>query len=117
MRVFGSLTNRIQEGATPTPKVGDGATILMYSDRHAATVIEVLGSRRVVIVIQEDKATRTDERGESEAQEYEYAPDPNGRKHRVTLRKAGRWIIEGESAKNGTAVAFGFRDEYRDFSF
>jgi hypothetical protein len=59
MRVFGNLMNRIAETAKPpVPEVGMGATILMYSDRHAATVIEILDVRMISkqptkIVVQE----------------------------------------------------------------
>lgn len=115
MRVFGSLNNRIMEGKYPTPKVGDGATILMFTDRAPATVVEVISATKVVI--QYDDFERTDKNGMSESQEYKYSPNQFGTKMTVTLRKNGRWIVEGEAMRNGTAVAFGIREKYYDFSF
>ena len=115
-RPFGNLINRIQEQCQmPEPEVGMGATELCYSDRHACTIIEVISPTR--IVVQEDKATRTDNNGMSDAQEYAYEPNPNGRRTEVTRRKNGRWIAKGESLKEGTAFALGHRDEHYDFSF
>lgn len=112
MRVFGSLNNRMMEDVqSPAPVVGSGATVLMYSDRHAATVVEVLSPARVVI--QEDTATRTDKNGQSESQEYAYTPNPNAPRQIVSLRKDKRWKI----AKSNTVVRFGERDAYHDYSF
>jgi hypothetical protein len=115
MRVYGNLMNRIQEAAFPTPKVGDGATILMFSDRHAATVISVITPS--IVVIQEDSVKRIDKNGMSESQTYEYSPNLNGIQHTVTKRKSGRWVFMGELDRNGTAVSFGKRDHYYDFGF
>lgn len=62
----GSLVNEIYTRGvtTVTPKVGMGATIISWTDRQAATIIEVghLGVNREAkyIVIQEDKANRVD---------------------------------------------------------
>jgi hypothetical protein len=112
MKVYGSLTNRLMEHVKQaTPKVGDGATLTFYSDREAGTVIKVLTPRKVVVQI--DKATRTDKNGMSESQEYSYLPDPLGAIHVFTLRKTGRWI----ESKGSTGVRFGERDKYHDFSF
>lgn len=111
-RLYGSLTNRLMEnGKPPVPKVGMGATILMFSDRHACTVIGLQTKR--MIVIQEDTQTRTDKNGMSESQEYAYAADNGGEKHTVSLRKDGRWKI----AKSETVVRLGERDAYHDYSF
>jgi hypothetical protein len=108
--------NRIAETAKPqNPTVGMGCTILMYSDRHAATVVAILSPKR--IQIQEDTAKRTDNNGMSESQEYTYEPNPNGPTHIVTLRKNGRWVLQGQSKQNGTVVRMGDRDAYYDYSF
>lgn len=112
MKAYGNLMNRIQENAaSPVPAVGMGATILMYSDRHAATVVEILSPKR--IMIQEDKAIRTDENGMSDSQSYRYEPNPKGRFHPVSLRKDGRWKGIGSNA----VVRLGVRDSYHDYSF
>lgn len=115
MRAFGNLMNRIQEGPAPTPSVGDGATVLFWSERHAATVIEVLTPKK--IVVQRDIATRTDKNGMSESQSYSFAPNPAGEKWVVTQRRNGQWVVEGESMRNGTVVSLGSRSEYYDYSF
>jgi hypothetical protein len=91
----GSLVNLILSNSTnPIPKVGDGATILCWSDRHAATVIEVTKNGKCVKV-QRDKATRTDNLGMSDSQSYTYAPNPEGSVSVYTLRKNGRWVEAG----------------------
>lgn len=116
MRVFGNLMNRLHEGPQSTiPAIGMGCTILMFSDRQPATIIEVCNSRR--IVIQEDFAKRIDNNGQSESQEYSYSPNPDAKKIAVTLRKNGRWVFEGETVKNGTGIMIGEREKYYDFGF
>lgn len=116
MRVFGNLTNRIQEGpAAVKPEVGMGCTILMYSDRHAATIVEVKSSK--LIVIQRDKASRTDKNGQSESQEYSFNPNPEAKREEVSLRKNGLWILKDGTMRNGTVVRLGERDEYYDYGF
>lgn len=106
-----ALTDEIQEDV----KVGDGATINFYSDRHAATVIDVSKNGRVVTV-QIDKATRVDDRGMSESQDYVYERVPDGAIMEFSKRKNGRYIRAGESL-NGTSLTIGVRSEYYDFSF
>lgn len=93
-------------------KVGDPATIVMYTDRHAATVIAVSKSGKT-ITIQHDLATRTDKNGWSENQTYEYQRNVQGRTEVARLGKYG-WRIGG---RNGTKVLIGIREEYWDPSF
>jgi len=117
MRVFGNLMNRIEETVAPAvPVVGMGATILMFSDRHAATVIEVSADKKT-IVIQQDKAVRTDKNGMSESQDYRFEPNTNGPTTTYTLRKNGTFVTKGSGMRNGGIVRIGSRSEYRDFSF
>lgn len=92
-----------------------GCTLLYHSDRHAATIIEVVNERR--IFIQRDIATRIDSNGMSDAQDYSYQPNPEAAKEEFTLRKNGRWVKKGESAKNGLGIALGYRKEFYDYSF
>lgn len=111
----GSLINTLMGApADTTPKVGMGATILMWTDRHAATVIEVITPKK--IVVQEDTATRTDNYGMSDAQSYDYTPNPNGVKRTFTLRKNGAWVMTGMAMQGGTRLRLGVRDEYYDYS-
>jgi len=110
----GSLINHVISCAKSiTPEVGMACTILMWSDRHAATIIEVSPKK---IVVQDDIATRTDSYGMSDCQSYDYTPNPEGAKSTYTLRKNGKWVREGDSIK-GQQVAIGERDHYYDYSF
>jgi hypothetical protein len=94
------------------PYVGMGATIQYWSDRHAATIIQIThdGKR---LVLQEDNCIRTDNHGVSEMQEYRYERNPQGTIHLATLRKDGRYRI----TKTQILVALDVRNRYYDFSF
>lgn len=114
--MYGSLVNMLSgTPATYVPKVGDGATELCWSDRHAYTVVEVVSPTHVVV--QQDTVTRTDKNGMSESQQYSYQANPDAPRKHVTLRRNGRWVLQGESQKNGTKFAMGDRREYHDYSF
>lgn len=97
------------------PEIGTGATIVMYSDRHAATVVKVSASGKSVTV-QRDIATRTDSRGMSENQEYTFTPDADAALITYTLRTNGLYVRQGMKA-NGESLAIGHRREYHDYSF
>lgn len=92
-------------------KIGDGVTFRIYTDRFACTVTRVSKSGKT-FWCREDKATRIDNNGMSETQEYSYEADPNGREHRVSLRKDGTW-----RSTTGYRAALGVRAAYHDFSF
>ncbi len=94
------------------PEVGMGATICYWSDRHAATIIQVTRNGKR-IVLQEDIAIRTDSNGMSEMQTYQFERDPNGALHIATKRKDGSYRITGGK----TRVSIGNRSEYYDYSF
>jgi hypothetical protein len=112
MRVQGNIINRIAEDFKPkVPEVGMGATLLMYSDRHAYTITEVKGNKLWAV---EDKAIRTDSNGMSDSQSYRYEPG-TGKPELFSLRKDGRWH-EGTTLK-GTVLQIGERDAYHDFGF
>lgn len=113
----GSLVNLITGNSkNPNPTVGMGATVLMWTDRSPATVVEVSKSGKSV-TIQSDNYRRTDTNGMSECQDYEYTPNPNGSKRVFTLRKNGRWVAEGSTMNAGERLSLGHRDRYYDFSF
>jgi hypothetical protein len=101
--------------AAQVPIVGMGATILGYSDRHAATVVRVSKNGREIDVV-EDVSTRIDKNGMSEDQEYEYSSG-NGSPMTFTLRKNNRWVRGGESMRHGSRLTLGVRDSYYDYSF
>lgn len=111
----GSLMNHLFSGARmAAPEVGMGATILMWTDRHAATIREVSKSGKRVGIVR-DVATRIDKDGMSDAQEYAFTPGGGGIIY-YTLRKNGAWVRQGDSIK-GERLAIGARSEFHDFSF
>lgn|SRR5574337_164337 len=94
------------------PSVGMGATIRVGSDSYPTTIIQITRNGKR-IVIQEDNAIRTDNNGLSELQEYTYQTNPNGAIYIATLRKDGRYRLQGEQ----TPVYIGVRRKYYDPSF
>jgi len=92
--------------------IGMGATIQIGSDAYPATVIQVTNNGKRVVV-QEDTATRVDNNGMSESQQYTYEPNLQGTIHIATLRKDGRWRLTGGK----TPISLGFRRKYYDYSF
>ena len=111
-----SMVNNIYANSKyPAPTVGMGATMLMATDRHAGTIIRIVTPKK--IIVQRDTSTRTDNNGMSESQTYDYTPDTNGEQYTVTLRKNGRWVIQGQQAHNGTAFAIGHRSSYFDYCY
>jgi hypothetical protein len=104
------------------PKVGDGATHLMWTDRHAYTVVAVDQPQQIVVLAW-DKAVQADDRGMCDDQEYVYFPDASVkvtyiRKYKnswyevLKNEQTGRW-----NKKDKFNVQFGIRDEYYDYSF
>jgi hypothetical protein len=114
MRAFGNLMNRVMESSKQeVPQVGMGATVIMYSDRHAATIVAVKGNR---VAIQKDKATRMDNRGMCEQQDYIYEPNKQAKLQWFSKRKNSSYVEVG-SKLNGTKLVIGYRDGYHDYSF
>ncbi len=127
MAFQGSVINRVMEsGKQRTPEVGDGATVTMWSDRHACTIVNVRlkGGEVFEIDIQRDKATRTDSYGMSDCQSYSYeadttAPletwrqDRSGKWRRTYLNENGRRVL---APKGGDGLIIGRRDEHYDYS-
>lgn len=122
-----SLVNHIQSRATigqPTPTVGMGATILCWTDRHPATIIEIWEEDNTyVVAVQEDHASRTDKNGLSEVQEYDYSPNCTGSVSYYRLVD-GRWQGVRMNSKTkrwnkaeGSGLRIGEREKYHDFSF
>lgn len=114
----GSLVNHLYSTAKPiAPTVGLGATILSWSDRHAGTIIEVRADGS--FVVQEDNWVRTDTNGMSDAQSYQYTPNPNGSTYTFEPVKRGKakGQIRENGLKGGRSVLVGSRDKHFDFSF
>jgi len=106
---YGTLTNLIySEDKTAEPKVGDGATLLHWSDRHAYTIVEV---KKNYILVTHDIAKRTDQNFERGPQEYTYQTDFDATPVRANLRKDGNYYIGNQVLK------VGYRNEHHDYSF
>jgi hypothetical protein len=120
----GSLINHVAtEANQPEPKVGDGATLCYWSDRHAGTVIAWDGK---TVTVQQDKANRVNKGVMTDSQQYTYEADPTGGKHQFQIHpKKGRWVPVYPSpktgkllkCKSGTGLWLGVRDEHFDYSF
>jgi hypothetical protein len=91
------------------PVAGMGCTELLYTDRHACTITRVSPSGKT-FWFKRDHAKRTDDRGMSESQEWEYTPNPDA------PELCARWTKRGWAHK-GTRIGVGYRSEYYDFSF
>jgi len=114
-----SLISNVMLSINPEPEVGMGATVCMYSDRHAVTIVEVKRNAKgkaIAVAVQRDTAIRIDGNGMSDAQSYRYEPNPEGRITWYTLR-IDRWVFKGQPKKDGTSLSIGHRSEYFDYSF
>lgn len=96
---------------TTKPEVGMGATEILGSDKYAYTIVKVCTPRK--ILVQQDTATRTDDRGDSTNQEYSYERNPEAPLVSVTLRKNGQW----RKSKEDILFRLGVRREYYDYNF
>jgi hypothetical protein len=92
----------------PKPEVGMGATILMWTDRKACTIVKVT---RTQVHVQEDKAIRTDDYGMSDCQSYRYERDEAAPVMIFRLRKNGAYKGPGGQLRIGD------RSAYHDYSF
>jgi hypothetical protein len=111
------------ESARPIePREGMGATVTLYSDRHACTVTHVEPG---FIFLRRDKAIRTDGNNQSDSQSYRYEPDPDGEIYRFRKNKRGYWqevVFNKETSRfrfagGGKGLVLGERDEYYDYGF
>lgn len=108
------INTLIGNSPPPIPEVGLGATELLYSDRHAYTIVRISkGGKR--FWMQRDIARRSDNNGMSNAQTYTYRPNPDAPEVAVSLRKDGKWRRVGFREEG--VVSVGLRMEYYDYSF
>lgn len=113
-RETGSVMNHLMSaGSGKAPTVGDGATVLGWTDRTAGTIVAVSPSGKS-FTVREDHAIRTDANGMSECQQYRFEPNPEGRTHEFRLTKLG-WKVPG-SRRGGASVLIGERAHYYDYS-
>lgn len=95
------------------PEVGMGATEILWSDRRAKTVVEVLTPNKVVV---RENETRCIDYYKGE---YEVLDELNNMSPDVfTRRKSGRWCMQGQPDKYGSVyLVIGHRDHYIDPNF
>ena len=124
----GSIVNHLHSRAVigqPEPAVGMGATMLLWSDRCACTIINVQQVRgKTIVTVQTDRATVTAGSSHDGSAEYSYARNPQGSEHHFRRKNDGRWqqvVINRQTGRwgkaSGRGLRIGERDEYRDPSF
>lgn len=116
----GSVVNHLMSGSTEnTPVVGEGATELMWSDRHAYFVNWVSDDQKEC-TLERAKAIRTDDYGMSDCQMYRYERtgeflDLKFRWNTWRMFYTCPWTSKKKSSKKD--FSFGSMSEYHDFSF
>jgi len=114
-KTTGSLVNYVVGNYISIPQVGMGATLLLWSDRHAYTIHKVEDKK---LWASADIAKRIDMNGMTESQDYDYYnfnQEDESKWELFTLRKDGRWH-KGNTLQ-GNILSIGTRQEYYDFSF
>lgn len=122
----GSFINMLMSNNSTVPEVGKGATVLLWTDRHAYEVIEVSNDKKRVVV-QQYFPKRIDKNGMSESQEYEYKELSPVKE--VIVWKWGGWRFERDVMKHQQGltkwvkkypkvnIIWGVKREYYDYSF
>jgi len=105
----GGFFNQLMSNNSSVPVVGEGATILHYSDRDAYEVLEV-NEKAKTCVIQKYNAKRIDGRGMSDVQDYEYK-ELHGPKITLIYRWGGWKIVRSQVRFTDEA-----RKKYGDFN-
>tara|TARA_R110000822_G_scaffold3036_10_gene13889 strand:- start:3205 stop:3564 length:360 start_codon:yes stop_codon:yes gene_type:complete len=119
------MSNNIESlTLTKEALIGTGATVFLFSDRYACTVVD-FDEVKKIITVQSDNAKRTDFNGMSDCQSYDYSTDENGRYFRFKIKdeewreayvnEKGNFVLRKPSDSKKLAV--GFRRQYYDFSF
>lgn len=121
-----NLYSRMTIGA-PDPEVGMAATILSWTDRHAATVksvTELDGKWKWQIEVVEDKALVIKGSTHDGSATFAFVPNPDGFADIYRMdRKTGAWVSGYISAETGKfrkltgGLILGRRDHYVDPSF
>jgi hypothetical protein len=109
----------------PTPTIGMGATILLWSDRHAATIVkaETIGKTRIVTT-RDDTVRVTAGSTHDGSAVYSYTQNPIGRRRSFrAVGPDGAWqeVTFNEETQRwsrvrggGAGLRIGAREEYRD---
>ncbi len=104
----------IFNAASPELNAGLGATMNLYTDRRAMTIVEVVSPRKVVV---QENETRCVDYYAGDYEVLDTFADYMS-KHTFTLRKGGTWVKEGQPKKYGSVtLSVGYRRHYIDPSF
>lgn len=119
----GSLVNHILSRESVVPQIGMGATLLSWSDRTPATVID-WDAKKKLVTVQIDNYTRIDTNGMSESQDYEYTANPDGAIYRYKWIDGKGWVCMVKNPETGRLIqskcgglTVGRRERFYDFSF
>ncbi len=103
----------------PMPKAGDGATVLMWSDRYPATILRVQtfksGSRKGElnrVTVQRDIATIVSGSQQDGSARYEYERDETGPVDYFRMNNKGQLV-----SPSGYKLRIGSREKYYDPHF
>lgn len=119
--MIGSVVNALSTApGQPEPKVGDGATVCMWSDRNPATITEVLrfksgereGQIRGVVVKADNWKVVSGSEHDGSAQ-YEYQSNDAARGVTFLVNQRGQYVQKG----GGDKLRIGHRERYYDPSF
>lgn len=116
----GSFFNILMANNESIPVVGEGATILMYTDREAYTVVD-FNPKKKEVRIQKCNPKRIDNFGMSESQIYDYSEHDDYFKN--LKYRYNNWYevyfdaYQDKEVYSKVRILFGVRDEYYDFSF
>ena len=103
--------------ASAIPTQGMGATKQVGSDRYPFTIVEVSDTLGFIIV-KADKAIAKEGSNYYGNQDYTCEANEKAREQKYTLRKNGRYYIDGESMKHSfNSISVGQRSHYLDPSF
>ena len=108
----GSLMNILYGNAKSSlPYIGQGATEILWTDRHAYEVIAIKDERHIIVRRMNAKLTSS-----YYDQEYELTSDPNGKCVNLFRKKNGQWV-ERIGREYGSKFVLGAMNEYEDPSF
>lgn len=124
----GSVINHLFSRAVvgqPEPEVGMAATRLGWSDRYAATIVEVFQhGKHTFVAVQHDIAKVVAGSTQDGSAKYEYSRNPSAHKHIYRRENDGVWtpVFKDEDTKRwrktcGAGLRIGEREEYRDPHF
>ncbi len=93
------------------PRVGLPCTMYFYTDRRAATVVNVINPNKVAVRFNQVKCINY------YAGDYKILTELEGGEFVFTKRSNGKWILEGQHSKDGVRLLLHYQDHYIDPHF